>query len=271
MGAMNADLRLLQFTDTHLAADDGFALRGVATRPALQAVLAHARAFHWKSTDALLLTGDLVHDDAGGYGAVREEFGRLGKPVYCVPGNHDEATRLAQELAADPFRVGGHHDSGAWRIVLLDSAVPGEAGGRLADAELERLQAALASAGGRHVLVCLHHHPVPMGSRWLDTVPLANPQALFALTDAFPEVRAILWGHVHQAFESRRRGVRLFGTPSTCAQFLPGAEQFAIDAAPPGYRRLCLHPDGTIDTEVLRVPLPAHVLEEPTVIARALG
>jgi 3',5'-cyclic-AMP phosphodiesterase len=47
--------------------------------------------------------------------------------------------------------------------------------------------------------------------------------------------------------------VRLLAVPSTCAQFLPHSEQFAVDPSPPGYRRLTLRSDGSIDTEVLRV------------------
>jgi Icc protein len=50
-----------------------------------------------------------------------------------------------------------------------------------------------------------------------------------------------------------RRGVRLLGVPSTCAQFLPHSEQFAIDPAPPGYRSLTLRADGSIATEVVRI------------------
>jgi Icc protein len=49
-----------------------------------------------------------------------------------------------------------------------DSYDPGCVGGRLTAAELERLDAELARSA-RHSMVCLHHHPVPMGSRWLDT------------------------------------------------------------------------------------------------------
>jgi Icc protein len=270
MPDMNADLRLLQFTDTHLTGREDGALRTVATRPALRAVLAHARAFHWNA-EALLLTGDLVNDDTAGYAAVRAEFGGLGKPVLCLPGNHDEAAVLSRELAAAPFQVGGHADFGAWRIVMLDSSVPGQAEGRLGEEELLRLEAALVSAGERHVLVCLHHHPVPQGSRWLDSVSLANAAEFFAVTDRFPCVRAVAWGHVHQAFEGRRHGVRLFGTPSTCAQFLPGSEQFALDPQPPGYRRFTLRADGSIDSAVLRVPLPALASTDPEYLERAAG
>ena len=45
-------------------------------------------------------------------------------------------------------------------------------------------------------------------------------------------------------------GVRFMATPATCAQFLPGSVDFAIDNRPPGYRMLELMPDGAIQTEV---------------------
>jgi Icc protein len=268
MPAMNADLRLLQFTDPHLTGREDGALRDVATLPALRAVLGHARAFHWNAA-ALLLTGDLAHDDAGGYAAVRAEFGALGKPVLCLPGNHDDAALMRRELDTPPFQCGGHADFGAWRVIMLDSSVSGQAAGRLGEEELLRLDGALAGAGDRHVLVCLHHHPVPQASRWLDGVALANPGDFFAVTDRYPNVRAIAWGHVHQAFESRRHGVRLFGTPSTCAQFQPGSEQFALDPQPPGYRRFTLRADGSLASEVLRVPLPAEAQTELQYLERA--
>jgi Icc protein len=66
-------------------------------------------------------------------------------------------------------------------------------------------------------------------------------------------VRGIVWGHVHQALEGERAGVRLLATPSTCAQFAPGLDDFAIDSRPPAYRMLELLPDGSIVTEVVWV------------------
>jgi 3',5'-cyclic-AMP phosphodiesterase len=252
MTGMKTDVRLLQLSDPHLYARADRALRGVVTRDSLAAVLRHARAHHWDAA-ALLLTGDLVNDDPGGYATVRELFGNLGKPVWCLPGNHDDGEAMRRELATAPFAICGVHDLGNWRLVMLDSCVPGQAHGRLSAAELARLDAALAGAGERHVLISLHHHPVRMASRWIDSVGLQNPDELFAITDRYPQVRVMLWGHVHQCFDSRRKGVRLLAVPSTCAQFLPHSDQFAIDPSPPGYRRLTLRSDGTIDTEVLRV------------------
>lgn len=249
---MSDPLRLIQFSDPHLFTDPAGRIKGVCSHESLRAVLAHARAHHW-DVDAVLLTGDLVHDESGGYAHVSSLFGSLGKPVYCLPGNHDDLPACAAALAGTPFQLGGHVDFDHWRVVMLDSVVPGEAHGALAAAELQRLEVALAGAGTRHVLIALHHHPVELASRWLDEVRLRNPADLFAITDRHPNVRAICWGHVHQQFDVRRRGVRLMAVPSTCAQFLPSSESFTVDTAAPGYRRMALHANGTIDSEVVRV------------------
>jgi len=62
-----------------------------------------------------------------------------------------------------------------------------------------------------------------------------------------------VWGHIHQHFAQRRNGIQLLATPSTCIQFLPGSERFALDPVPPGYRWFDLHADGTFTTGVQRL------------------
>ncbi|HCQ35217.1 MAG TPA: phosphodiesterase, partial [Alcanivorax sp.] len=52
-------------------------------------------------------------------------------------------------------------DIGNWTLVLLDSTIPGEVPGDLFDEDLKFLDDALRDAAGEHLLVCLHHHPVP--------------------------------------------------------------------------------------------------------------
>ena len=178
---------------------------------------------------------------------------RKGCRVVYVPGNHDEPEAMRRELAGRPFVLDPVFDLGNWRIVLLDSCIPGSAGGRLSPQSLARLDAGLGSAADRHALVCLHHHPVSMSSQWLDQVGLENAAEFLATIDRHRNVRAILWGHVHQNFDALRKGVRLLATPSTCAQFLPHSDTFAVDVRPPAYRTFELHSDGTLVTEVVWV------------------
>jgi 3',5'-cyclic-AMP phosphodiesterase len=87
----------------------------------------------------------------------------------------------------------------------------------------------------------------------MDSIGLRNPEALFAVLDRFPQVRAVLWGHVHQEYDQLRNGVRLLASPSTCIQFAPDSVEFKVDSTAPGYRWLRLHADGRLETGVSRV------------------
>ena len=98
---MNSDARLLQFSDPHLFADPQGRLRGVQTLASLQRVLAHASGAR-RRLDAVLCTGDIVNDEPEGYAHFVNELRALGKPVYCVPGNHDEPARMRAALSAPP-------------------------------------------------------------------------------------------------------------------------------------------------------------------------
>ena len=58
---------------------------------------------------------------------------------------------------------------------------------------------------------------------------------------------------MHQSYDALRKGVRLLATPSTCAQFLPNSDEFAVDPRPPAYRTFALRADGSLLTEVVWV------------------
>jgi 3',5'-cyclic-AMP phosphodiesterase len=247
---MDADVRLLLFSDPHLFASPQGRLRGVQTLPSLEQVLEHAMAH--TDVDALVCCGDIVNDEPEGYAHFARVLERFGKPVYCIPGNHDDPVQLRAALSHPPFQVGGHVDVSNWRIVLLDSCVPGEARGAVSAEELQVLERALGGTD-RHALICVHHQPVSMSSRWLDTIGISNADQLLSVIDEHPNVRALAWGHVHQYYDGQHGGVRLLATPSTGAQFLPRSDHFAIDQRPPAYRRLTLHANGTVDTDVVWV------------------
>ena len=239
---------ILQITDLHLYGSEGGALRGVVTDASLRSVLDEAFA-KVPDYEAVLVTGDLVQDDPSGYLRFRSIFGKSTKPVLCIPGNHDEPDAMRQSLAQAPFQYCGTYMCAGWQFIMLDSYDPGHVGGRLSARELERLDRALADSPA-HAMVCLHHHPVPTRSRWLDTVGLANADDLWRVLDAHAHVRALAWGHVHQEYDGKRGNVRLFGTPSTGAQFLPNSDRYAVDTRPPAYRPFTLHSDGRIESEI---------------------
>jgi len=137
-------------------------------------------------------------------------------------------------------------------VIALNSHEQDSVAGWLADEELARLELLLLN-GEKHVLVAIHHHPVSIGSRWMDDIGLKNQDELWSVIDRFPQVRAMLCGHIHQEFDVMRGEVRILGTPSTCVQFVPEQDDFCLDDSSPGYRWLQLLQDGSIRTGVERI------------------
>ncbi|MDU9035842.1 3',5'-cyclic-AMP phosphodiesterase [Pseudomonas corrugata] len=243
---------LVQLSDSHLFAGADASLLGMNTRDSLRAVIDLVLK-QQPNVDLMLATGDLSQDGTlESYEAFRHMSERIQAPARWIPGNHDEPQVMLQAAVQSPL-LDPVVDIGNWRITLLDSAVPGSVPGFLAEEQLILLANALSEAPERHHLVCLHHHPVSIGCEWMAPIGLRNPDALFAVLDRFAQVRAVLWGHVHQEIDQVREGVRLLASPSTCIQFVPGSVDFAVGEQAPGYRWLRLLPDGRVETGVERV------------------
>jgi len=214
---------------------------GMNTNESFAAVLARIATSRTRP-DLVVASGDLVHDGSqAGYLRMADSLAELGVPVYCMPGNHDEKQRLRDLLACErhsgvPVCLQGVVEWGDWKLILVDTVVTGEKSGRISSRELRRVKNELESPGADHVMLFLHHQPVPVGSVWLDTMQVENADDFFDLVHRHDNIRGISWGHVHQDFEEVRNGVLYTGTPSTCIQFARGSVDFAIDEIPPGWR-----------------------------------
>jgi len=245
-------LRVIQVTDTHLFGDVEGSLLGVPTYDSMHAVLGQLKRFPF-TADAVVVTGDLSQDGSEqSYHHLHEALQPFGAPVFWLAGNHDDPRNLD--------KVGNEFDhlhqvirSERWQIIMLNSQVEGAVFGTLSDTELAFLDLTLADAPELHSLVCLHHHPIPMNSGWMDNIGLKNRDEFMAVLARHENARGVLWGHVHQSCDGYINGVRLMSTPSTCIQFEPQTSDFSLDDAAPGFRWLELHADGRINTGVERL------------------
>ncbi|WP_456404928.1 3',5'-cyclic-AMP phosphodiesterase [Thiolapillus sp.] len=239
-----SDLHILQLTDCHLYADPAGTLLGLNTLDALQRVL--SSALSQVAPDLILVTGDLVHDGSKeGYRNLAKTLTQTHRPAAVIPGNHDNALRMQNVLGKQHIPTGGKIDLGNWRLILLNSQVPGQEHGHLSRNELDLLDDALQNAPP-NILVCLHHQPVPIGSEWLDNIGLDNGQELLSRIQGNRAVKGIVWGHVHQAWEGELDHMKLIATPSTCIQFSPQMAEFSVNALPPGWRTLTLKANGEL-------------------------
>jgi Icc protein len=248
---MSEPLTVLQITDTHLHATKNSKMRGVRTYDTYAAVLRAALAEPRRRPDVIVATGDLVQDESReGYEHFRESLETLGIPILVTSGNHDDPAMMAEVLDSQPFNVDRNLRFDSWSLIAVSTHLMGEDAGGLGERRLARLERTIAEHIDQHVLVCLHHHPIPMGSRWLDAVALRDADSFLQMIDRCENVRGVTCGHVHQASARDRNGVTYFSAPSTCSQFLPGSDFFALDHRPPGCRWFYLFADGRLESEV---------------------
>jgi len=241
-------IRVAQVTDCHLTADPEGSYRGINPRLNLEMLLEKIKV---KRPDLLLLTGDLSEDGSrDSYRALRSVFQSAGVPVLALPGNHDDAGLLEESFPGSPvdsIRVSEH---GAWQIVRLNSCMPGQPEGQLSDRAVIDLEDHLARHAAHPQLIALHHQPVAVGNPWIDRYPLLNPQPLLQLIDGCPNVKAVVWGHIHQVFDAMRNGTAMLGGPSSAINTVPGVQKFTPDRKGPLFRWLELNGDGTLSTFV---------------------
>jgi len=247
-------VRLVQITDCHIQAGAADRLKGMNTRASLDAICQSILADK-DNLDLLLATGDLSQDgSAASYAYLAQQLFKLRLPVFWLPGNHDDPGVMREQLDSGQLSAAKQVLISNWLIVLLDSTIKGESAGKVSREQIDFLQTSLRAHPQHHALVCLHHQAMPAGSAWIDQLGLQQSHELHSVIKSQPNVRAVLWGHVHQQAHHYRDGIEWLSSPSTCVQFKPGSDEFALDNLPPGYRQLNLHADGSIDTGVVRLP-----------------
>lgn len=245
-----ATISVVQITDSHLGHHQGDSLLSLDADMSLGLVLQRLRDEQGQS-DVMLATGDISNcGSLESYNRFANLTSGLAQHSLWLPGNHDLPDVMSQARGGELQKT---LVIGDWLIIMLDSTARGEVGGSFTDQELGFLAEQLAATDAKHVLVCLHHHPVKCGCDWLDQQLVSNADAFFELLDGSDKVRAVLWGHIHQEIDRQRNGVRLLATPSSCVQFEPDSVDFKLDQNSPGYRWLKLHADGRIDTAISRI------------------
>lgn len=253
--------RFIQISDCHLGPLESEALLGLNTDESLHDVLAliTAKESHF---DYMVCTGDIA---SAGHESCYRRFVSIvrqyfANPLAWLPGNHD-STEIMSNVALPYVPEARVIELGDWLILLLDSVVPFKVHGNFEQAELNYLESMLIANPNKHVMVMLHHQPVLVGSKWIDQYILRNADDFFAVIDRFSSVKAVVWGHVHQDFNSQRNGVKLIATPSTCVQFKPLCDDFTVDTLMPGYRWFDLNDDGTLATGIERVTGKQYVID----------
>nr|CAA6829583.1 MAG: 3',5'-cyclic-nucleotide phosphodiesterase (EC [uncultured Thiotrichaceae bacterium] len=259
-------VKLLQITDTHCYAADDSRLEWsdleLYPNKSLIRVLDHLTQLSG-DYDALIISGDLVQEETvATYQRLHGILNDFPLPVYILPGNHDVPELMRSELSAQSERIHyvTHTAFGRWHAVFVDTHLTGHPEGDISEEEFAELKRTLDELPlAEHAVIFMHHHPVPIGSPWMDHMGLKQTEPFWSLLADFPQVRSVVFGHIHSEFSTEypvtaERNIRVLGTPATCVQAKHNDEEMQLDDTRPAWRELVLRPDGQVETAVSYLP-----------------
>lgn len=233
---------IAQLTDAHVqAAGQPPSEHGDTNADLAAAVAAVNRAA--LRPDLVLFTGDLVDDGSeAAYRTFRSIADRLDMPYRLMTGNHDRADAL-RAVFPDHGYLGESgpvqyaFDAGPLRVVALDTTLPGRPDGALDGDRLAWLDAQLAEAAARPVMLAMHHPPIPSGLWFMDRIRLKGADALARMLARHPPPARIVCGHLHRTAHATWNGTTVSVSPST-------SYQMHLDAAEAGTPRTIAEPPG---------------------------
>jgi 3',5'-cyclic AMP phosphodiesterase CpdA len=223
--------RVLHLSDPHVTAT-GTDMDGVDAVASLERILYDVR--HVPGLDLVVVSGDIADDgSSAGYAAVRERVGAFAashgiRHIYST-GNHDDRTNFRDVLGSghlgpDGRDVGKLLDEagetraavsslGGFRVVTLDSLVPGKGHGLVDADQLAWLSALLATPAVDGTILVFHHPPLRLASLpYVEEVVLQNIGELADVVRG-TDVRVILTGHLHLQASGFLADVPVWVTP----------------------------------------------------------
>lgn len=232
---------IAQISDPHISLEEDDFPSREQTATGLQRAVKHLMELPTRP-DIVLVTGDCVNNGSGyEYVYFRELLRPLSMPVYVIPGNHDDRTRMLEffgEQGSQPLADFVQYVIDDWplRLIALDTHVPGLSEGYLGVRRLEWLEQRLNEAPQRPTMLFMHHPPALTGLAVTDQIGLMDSEILAAIVIRHPQIERIVAGHVHMTITRRFAGTLLTTCSSTTNNLIPDLsrpERLSVLMEPP--------------------------------------
>ena len=245
-------LKILQITDCHLVSP-GDRLFTLDPAEQLRKAVADINRHH-ADAHLCVLTGDLANDGRPeAYALLKEILADLRVPYRLVLGNHDDRDRLRAAFPEIEADANGFLQSSlatpAGVLLFLDTVDRGVHFGVYCRRRCEWLESALAAAEGQPAYLFMHHPPMDIGMPSLDRYRIRENRDLARVVGRFPNIRHMVFGHVHRPIAGSWHGIPLSSIPGSNHQnALELGERHAniVTLAPPAYALILISPDSTI-------------------------
>lgn len=236
---------VLQISDTHLVPEGSFVSDQLDPALALQRLVARIGEMREQlgPIDAVLHSGDLSDDgSADSYSRLKEILAPLELPVFAVPGNHDHRDNMRAAFAEQGYlpcsgKLHWQKRFDAFDLIGLDTLVEGSGGGALDEDDLSFLDARLAEAEDRPVLLAIHHPPFACGIQFMDKIGLDGIEGLTRLLQGYSNQIRVVCGHIHNTMIATVGGKVALSAPSPCSAF-------SYDTRPEAFEGFVVREDG---------------------------
>ncbi len=252
-------VRVVQITDLHILADDNASLSGVKPFHSLSKVINAIKSLS-PAPRLVIASGDLTDDGSPqAYQHLRQLLLELPCAVYVMTGNHDETAVMRTELPGDNIFYQRQVDCENWKLLLVDSKLPGSSFGFVSDDEFAWLDEQINNAIDRPILLAMHHTPLRLCAS--PSCQVKNAESFLSKIKSFPQVKCLIAGHTHNEVEEAYGDLRVMTTPSTMVQVTHNQNEACssndefwhfheADTSRHGYRIVDLNKDGTFESQV---------------------
>lgn len=235
---------IAQISDCHLFGDKNKKINGSNSYQNLKSVLEYIVSK--EKLDFIVVSGDLSQDcTVESYQHLLNLLNETRIKYYLLPGNHDEVSVLNKvfDYRWEKGKVDYCFDLDNWFIYFIDTARYPDDSGQLSFEQISKLEAALNQNKTKPTIIFMHHHPIKLNSKWIDKMILKEYEAFNKTVEKNPQIKAVLFGHIHQIFEAMINTTFYASAPATCYQVLSKTEKFTMDKLTPGYRLIELDGD----------------------------
>ncbi len=203
-------IKIIVLSDLHIV-PEGKLSHGLDTTERLEAGIQFVDSRH-ADADLIVLAGDLAdHGEIAAYQRLQESLGKFVLPPVLTLGNHDNIDRFVEQFGAafvneQTGKIDHLIDKNGHRIIVLDTSVPGQPGGRLEQRQLDWLKQSLDTAAGLPVIIIMHHNLTSFGVP-TDGIILENGETFAGIVSSCDTVRHVIAGHVHMSVSGTMMGV----------------------------------------------------------------
>lgn len=260
------EMKIIHFSDTHLRGDNLLSFGKCDTSATVKKAMEYFKNMPEKDLpDLFIATGDLADNgNHTAYGKVRDYFKELPRPVYCLPGNHDNRKDMANILGRDfcPIEPGMEPylcytiEDQPIRIIVVDTIVEGRHWGGITDKVADWLEAKLDEKPNKKTLIFSHHPPFEAGMGFMDE-GFENLNRYEEILVRHKDHIQLCCGHMHRAISTIWRGVPIIVSPPICMLM-------ELDLSEPGGDFFFLGDPGYVEYHLFNNTINSHFCVIPT-------